>query len=468
MSAPVALILAAGQGTRMRSCTPKVLHDLCGRPLIAWPVAAARAAGAGRIVVVDAPARPLDGRLADDVEIVVQPQPNGTGGAVRAAAGALERDVDVIVLSGDVPLVSAQALSDLLSAHARSGAAATLASTVLDDPAGYGRVVRAPDGSLERVVETKEPGDATPEELAIGEVNTGIYVFDGGALLDVLERLRPDNAQGELYLPDALALLRDGGARVDVQLVDDPALVLGVNDRVQLAQVRELCRRRIIEDHQRAGVDVVDPGSTIIDADVELGRDTVVEPFTVLRGATRAGERCRIGPGTTLTDMTLGDDVVVLHTYGVQADLHDGVQVGPFAYLRPGTVVRAGAKIGTFVEVKNSDIGTGTKVPHLSYVGDADVGPGTNLGAGTITANYDGRHKHRTTIGTGVKGGVHVSLVAPVELGDHSWTAAGSVVTKDVPAGALGIARERQRNLENYDERRRESAASEPLAAGEP
>ena len=463
MNAPIVVILAAGQGTRMRSRTPKVLHDLCGMPMIAWPVAAAREAGAERIIVVDAPARPLDGQLDADVEIAVQPEPNGTGGAVAAAAGLLTADKPVVILSGDVPLVSADAIRELVGAHAYQRAAATVATTYLDDPSGYGRVVRGEGGVLERIVETKAGGDATGEELAIREVNTGIYVFDGGALLGALPRLTPDNAQGELYLPDVLALLRDSGATVAAHSFTDPGIVLGVNDRVQLAQARELARRRIIEAHQRAGVDVIDPASTQIDAGVRLGQDTVVEPFTILRGTTSAGEGCRIGPGTTLTNVTIGDGSTVLQAYGMDAEIGDGVSVGPFAYLRPGTVLRTRVKVGTFVEIKNSDVGEGSKVPHLSYLGDTDVGAGSNLGAGTITANYDGRNKHRTTIGAGVRGSVHVSYVAPVRVGDRAWTAAGSVITEDVPEGALGIARERQSNLEGYDERR--AAAADEDAA---
>lgn len=461
MNAPIVVILAAGQGTRMRSRTPKVLHDLCGRPMIAWPIAAAREAHASRIIVVDASSRPLEGRLAEDVELAVQPQPDGTGGAVAAAAERLDPAKPVVVLSGDVPLVSGRAIRELVGAHAYHRSAATVATAFLEDPSGYGRVVRGAGGQVERIVETKAAGDATSEELAIREVNTGIYVFDGGALLGALPRLEPGNAQGELYLPDVLRLLRDDGASVDAHAVDDPALALGVNDRVQLARARAIAQRRIITAHQRAGVDVVDPGSAIIDADVALGEDTVVEPFTVLRGATRAGERCRIGSGTTLLDTRLGDEVEVVHSHAAGAEIRDGARVGPFAYLRPGTVVREGAKIGTFVEVKNSDVGAGAKVPHLSYLGDAEVGAGTNLGAGTITANYDGVSKHRTTIGAGVKGGVDVALVAPVTVGDHAWTAAGSVITEDVPPGALGVARERQTNIEGYDERRRAEGAEQ-------
>lgn len=455
MTSPTVVILAAGQGTRMRSRTPKVLHDLCGRPMIAWPVAAAREAGAGRIVVVDAPERLLDGHLPDGVETAVQPEPNGTGGAMAAAADHIEPGGPVVVLSGDVPLVSAQVITELVAAHAYDRAAATVATAILDDPAGYGRVVRGADDLVERIVETKAAGDATAEELAIREINTGMYVFDGAALLAALPRLTPENAQGELYLPDVLGVLRGDGATVAAHVVNDELVVLGINDRVQLAQAREIARRRIIESHLLAGVDVVDPASTIIDAGVVLGQDTVVEPFTVLRGATSAGSGCRIGPGATLTNVTLADEVTILHTYAIDCEVRSGATVGPFAYLRPGTVLREKAKAGTFVEIKNSDIGEGAKVPHLSYVGDADVGPGSNLGAGSITANYDGVSKHRTTIGAGVKGSVDTSYVAPVTVGDNAWTAAGSVITEDVPPGALAVARERQVNIEGYDAKRR-------------
>jgi bifunctional UDP-N-acetylglucosamine pyrophosphorylase/glucosamine-1-phosphate N-acetyltransferase len=363
-------------------------------------------------------------------------------------------DAPVVVLSGDVPLVPAAALAALLEAHVASGAAATTVTTVLENPSGYGRVVRDAHGHVARVVETKAPGDASPEELEIREVNAGIYCFEAAALRAALGRLGTDNAQGELYLPEVLALLREDGRTVDAHVVDDPAVVLGVNDRVQLALVAGQARERILEGHMRAGVTVVDPASTHVDADVRIGQDTVLEPGTVLRGATQVGERCVVGPQTTLVDCVLHDDVTVVHAYATGAACHDGVSVGPFAYLRPGAVLREKAKAGTFVEIKNSDIGPGAKVPHLSYVGDADVGPGTNLGAGTITANYDGRAKHRTTIGARVRSAVHVSFVAPVRVGDDAWTAAGSVITHDVPPGALGVARERQRNVEGYAARK--------------
>jgi bifunctional UDP-N-acetylglucosamine pyrophosphorylase/glucosamine-1-phosphate N-acetyltransferase len=289
-----------------------------------------------------------------------------------------------------------------------------------------------------RVVETKRPGDASEEELAISEVNTGIFVFEAAALRGALPRLSAENAQGELYLPQVLDVFREDGRTVAAHLVEDPRLVLGVNDRVALAHARRLAQEAINERHMRAGVSIIDPAATVIDIDVEIGQDTVVEPFSTIRGATRIGRGC-----------------VVRHSYLIDCVVEDGASVGPFAYLRPGTVLRAGAKAGTFVEVKNSDIGAGAKIPHLSYIGDADVGAGTNLGAATITANYDGSEKHRTTIGSDVQTSVDTTLVAPVTLGDEARTAAGSVITDDVPPGALGIARERQTNIEGYAKRRR-------------
>jgi bifunctional UDP-N-acetylglucosamine pyrophosphorylase/glucosamine-1-phosphate N-acetyltransferase len=452
--APTMVILAGGSGTRMRSATPKLAHDLCGRPLLAWPVEAARQAGAGAIVVVVPPGDALLGLLADeDVEFAVQEHPRGTADALAAAAERIDRDRSVIVLAGDVPLVEAGLLRVLTAVHEGSDAAATIVTTRLADPRGYGRVVRGAGGEVERVVETKIEAEATAEELAIDEVNSGIYAFDGGALLDVLPLVGTANAQGERYLPDVLALLRARGETV-AALESDPAVVLGVNDRVQLAEVRAEAQRRIQQRHMLAGVTIVAPATTDIDVGVTIGEDTLIEPCTQLRGATRIGAGVRVGPHSTVIDSVLGDDATVVHSHLVGCEVRAGASVGPFAYLRPGALLHEGAKAGTFVEIKNSDIGAGAKVPHLSYVGDADVGERTNLGAGTITANYDGTSKHRTTIGARVHGGVHTSFVAPVSVGDDAWTAAGSVVTTDVPDGALAVARARQRNVERYAERR--------------
>jgi bifunctional UDP-N-acetylglucosamine pyrophosphorylase/glucosamine-1-phosphate N-acetyltransferase len=449
------VILAAGQGTRMRSRVPKMLHDLCGRPLVGWPVAAAHEAGATSVVVVAAPHTSFEDHLRDGVTTVVQPVADGTGGAVRAAMPEVEPGATVVVLPGDAPLVTAQTITELVATHARERAAATMATMVLADPTGYGRVVRAPDGGVERVVETKNAGDATADELAIDEVNSSIFAFDGDALHEALARLTTDNAQGELYLPDVLPALRAQGRTVAAYVLDDPETALGINDRVQLAEVRAIAQRRIHDAHGRAGVTIVDPASTLIEVGVTIGEDTVIEPSSFLRGATTIGAGCTVGPLTTLIDATLHDDVTIPHSYVVSAEVRDGATVGPFAYLRPGTLLRERSKAGTFVEIKNSDVGAGTKVPHLSYIGDADIGEDTNLGAATITANYDGFNKHRTTIGSRVHTGVDTTLVAPVTIGDDAFTGANSAITKQVPEGALAIARERQTNHEGYADRKR-------------
>jgi bifunctional UDP-N-acetylglucosamine pyrophosphorylase/glucosamine-1-phosphate N-acetyltransferase len=432
--------------------------------MIEWSVAAAHEAGAGTIVVVDAPAQPLAELLDGRVVIAVQEQARGTADATRSAAAHIDPESTVIVTNGDVPLLTAETLRGLADAHARSGAAATIATAVLEDPSGYGRIVRAPDGTVERVVETKAAGDATEGELLIREVNTGIFAFDGGPLLDALAQVRNDNAQGEFYLPDVLPILRGLGRTVDAFEVADPFVTLGVNDRVDLAAVRAIAQARINERHMLAGVTIVDPASAVIDVAVEIGEDTVIAPFTSLLGATTVGARSEVGPHSTVINSQLGDEVKVLHSYLTGADVGERVSVGPFAYLRPGAVLRAGSKAGTFVEIKNSDVGAGSKVPHLSYIGDADIGEGSNIGAGTITANYDGYRKHRTTIGSRVKVSVDTMFVAPVSVGDDAFTGAGSVITDDVPPSALGVARERQRNIENYAQRRAERAAAEAAA----
>ena len=435
-----AIVMAAGKGTRMRSQTPKVLHELCGRPMVTWTVDAAIEAGADKVVVVRSPEMDLSPALPEGTLDAVQDGDPGTAGAVAAGLPRLGgSQLPIVVVNCDHPLIPASMLRELVAVHVADGGPAVIASAIVDDPGSYGRVVRDPAGRVGRVVETKVEADATAEELAIREVNSGIYCFDHEALAGALARVGSDNAQGERYLPDVLSIFTGDGKPPTAHSFDDPRLMMSINDRVELAAVTQAAQRQILEAHMLAGVTVIDPASTTVDAGVAIGQDTVLEPGTHLRGTTTVGQGAKIGP----------------HVVVVDAVIEDGVSVGPFAYLRPGTVVREGAKVGTFVEVKNSEIGAGAKVPHLSYIGDADVGAGTNLGAVTITANYNARTstKSRTTIGDDVKTGVLTALVAPVSLGDHAYTGAGSVIVDDVPEGALAVSRGEQRSIPGYAER---------------
>lgn len=446
--------MAAGAGTRMRSSLPKVMHPLWGRPLVAWPVIAAREAGAGRVAVIVSPDADLSAVLPEETETVVQARADGTGGAVRAALGLIRESEQVVVLSGDSPLVTADVISRLLATHRAGGAAATVMTSVMDDPGSYGRIVRDSSGDIERIVEAKAAGDATADELAIKEVNAGTYVFEAGPLANALEQISNDNAQGEYYLGDVLPLLRSAGLRVAAHREADEGVNLGVNTRADLAECARHARRLICERHMLAGVTIVAPDSTWIEADVEIDADVTIEPGSFLRGATRIAAGTVIGPHSTLTDTRVGERASVIHSHLVQCDVEADCSVGPFAYLRPGALLREGAKVGTFVEVKNSEVGPGSKVPHLSYVGDADIGSEANLGAGTVTANYDGFTKHRTQIGDRVRIGVDTMLVAPVAVGDDAYTGAGAVIQEDVPPGALGVSANEQRNIEGYAERK--------------
>ncbi len=434
----------------MRSSTPKMLHPVCGRPMVAWPILAAREAGAGRVAAIVSPGRDISAGLPDGVETVEQLQPDGTGGAIRAALPLIEEAETVLVLSGDVPLISTETIAALLDAHGASEAAATMLTIELDDPAAYGRVVRADDGTVEKVVEAKAAGDADPAQLAIREINAGTYVFDAAPLATALAGLANDNAQGEYYLPDVFPAFRAAGLSVAAHRADDLAVTMGINNRVDLATVEAEARRRLLEAHMLAGVTVVDPASTWIDAGVEIGADTRIEPGTSLLGATTVGPGAVVGPHTTALDTEIGTEATVLRSHVEGAQIGDGADVGPFAYLRPGTMMEAGSKAGASVEIKNSRIGKGAKVPHLSYVGDADIGPGANIGAGSITANYDGFTKNRTTVGRDVRIGVDTMLIAPVEVGDSAYTGAGAVIKDDVPEGALAVSENAQRNIDGY------------------
>ena len=424
-----AVVMAAGLGTRMRSEVPKHLHPLLGRRMVDWVIEAARALGADPLVVV---ATPGAAESFDGVAVAVQEKPLGTGAAVRVAREALEnRASDVLVLSGDAPAITPALLEVLLETHRREDASATVLSFERDDPGHYGRVIRNGHGSLAAIVEAR---DATAQELAVREVNSSIYVFRGDRLWPVLERLSPHNAQGELYLTDTVALLVGEGEKVAVHKGGNSMETEGVNTRAELATTTAALRDRINEAHMLAGVTIVDPHSTWIDAEVEIEADAVIHPFTVIRGASRVRAGAEVGPHVAIDDAEIGA----------------GAMVGPFCYLRPGTVLGAGAKAGTFVEIKNTRIGERTKVPHLSYIGDADIGEDTNIAASNVTVNLDHRSgtKGRTTIGSNVRTGVDNSFVAPVTVGDDAWIAAGSVITEDVPPGSLAIARARQVNKE--------------------
>ena len=445
----------------MRSSLPKVLHPVCGRPMIAWPALAAQQAGAGRVVAIVSPDRDLTPGLPEGVETVVQPEPDGTGGAMRAALDAIAASGEVVVLSGDHPLVDAPMIEALLATHRDTGAAATVMTVEMDEPGSYGRIVRADDGSVERIVETKHPESVPAEILAIREVNTGTYCFAGALFAAALGRITNDNEPGEYYLGDVLPLLRADGARVSAHVAPDANANLGVNNRADLALVTAEARRQILHRHMLAGVTIVDPASTWIDADVDIAPDATIEPGTALRGATTVGPDSVIGPHTTATDARIGASSTVLRSHLTDCEVGNGCEVGPFSYLRPGARLADGSKAGAFVEIKNSEIGEGAKVPHLSYVGDADVAAGANLGASTITANYDGKAKHRTKIGEGARIGVHTSLVAPVSVGDDAYTGAGAVIRDDVPDGALGVSDAKQRNIEGYTKRREQESREE-------
>lgn len=438
----------------MNSSLPKVLHPICGRPMLVWPVIAARAAGVARVAVVVSPGSDFSETLPEGIETVVQEQSDGTGGALRAALEVVRDSEQVLVLSGDVPLISTEVISLLLEDHLGSGAAATVMTAVLEDPGAYGRIVRDEAGQIARVVEVKATGDATPEELKIQEINSGVYCFRGPELAEALGEISNENAQGEYYLPDVLPALRRTGLTVAAHVADDPAVNLGVNNRVDLAAVEAEARVRILRSHMLNGVTIVDPQSTWIDADVTIGPDTRIEPGTSLRGVTEIGTGALIGPHSTITDCGIGDRSQVIHSMLTLCELLEDCLVGPFSYLRPGAKLEDGAKAGAFVELKNSTLGKGAKVPHLSYIGDSEIGDGANLGAGTITANYDGSRKHRTVVGPGARIGVDTMLVAPVSVGAGAYTGAGAVIREDVPARALGVSRVDQRNIDEYAEQR--------------
>jgi len=455
------VILAAGEGRRMKSRTPKVLHTLCGRTMVGHALAAAQELGPARLVVVVGHGRDQVSdevaAVAPDARVVVQDQQFGTGHAVRMVTEAIGVVPGTVVVTlGDMPLLRAETLRALVERHHQEGNAVTVL-TARGDAAGYGRIVRDPQGAFLRIV---EEGDATPAERAIDEYNSGLFAFDGTLLADAIKRVTTDNAQQQEYLTDMVDILRRDGHQVGTLTAADAGEVAGINDRVQLAAARRALNDRTLEGWMRAGVTVVDPLSTWVDVTVTIGEDAEIGPQTQLLGTTVIGEGAKIGPGCLLEDTTVGEDAVLLHAVCRQAEVGPRVTVGPFAYLRPGASIAADAHIGTYVELKKSTVGPGAKLPHLTYVGDATIGAGANIGAGVIFANYDGQAKHPTTVGEHAFVGSNTVLVAPVTVGDGAYTAAGSAIAEDVPAGDLGIARGRQHNSDGWVVRNRAGTRS--------
>ena len=447
------VVLAAGEGTRMRSQKPKVMHELAGLPLLGHVLATATSLGAAHVIPV---IRHQKEALTDYinafypmVQIAHQDEVPGTGRAVECALDSLPADFNgaIIVTSGDVPLLDVPTLESLLEAHLDGNYAATVLTAIVEDPAGYGRVIRSNDGKFLQIIEHR---DADAEQLEIDEINAGVYVFDAAHLRNALSKVGSHNAQGEKYLTDVAAELLHAGRKVQALAVSDNWLVAGINDRVQLSEVAAELNYRICEAWQRAGVTILDPSSTWIDVTVQIGEDVNLMPGTYLKGFTAIGAGSSNGPEVVMTDPQVGDGASIVKAHVTGSKIGDGASVGPFAYLRAGTELGADGKIGTFVETKNAKIGRGSKVPHLSYVGDAEIGEETNIGAGTIFANYDGINKHKSKIGSHVRSGSHNVFVAPITIEDGAYTAAGTVVRKDVASGDLAMNVAPQRNLAGW------------------
>jgi bifunctional UDP-N-acetylglucosamine pyrophosphorylase / glucosamine-1-phosphate N-acetyltransferase len=449
MQEMVALILAAGKGTRMKSKTPKVLHWVGGKPMLGHVVDAAHAIGASRtVVVVGFGGEQVQREMGAGLEYAVQAEQLGTGHAVMQAESILQDfSGTVLVLCGDTPLLTTETLQKLCDSHRRTEASATVLTAHLEEPSGYGRILRDDAGGVIGIVEQK---DASPKQLGIDEINTGIYCFEAGPLFAALANLTCSNAQQEYYLTDVLAVLARSGQKVGAVQTEHFQETLGINSRVQLAEAEAILRWRKLVDLMESGVTVMDPVSTFVDAQVTIGRDTVLYPFTWLEGATVIGENCNIGPNTRIADSIIGDDVTIHFSFAHECRIAGGVTVGPYVHLRPDTVLARGVKVGNFVEIKNSQVGQGSKVPHLSYIGDTDMGSGVNIGSGTITVNYDGKKKHRTVIGNDAFIGCNTNLVAPVSVGEGAYIAAGSPIPKDCPPKALGVGRARQMNLAGW------------------
>lgn len=448
------VILAAGMGTRMKSKMPKVLHKVCGKPLCKWVIDASKAAGADKVcAIVGHKAEMVKETLGDVCEFALQAEQKGTGHAVMQAADVIKAAKgEVVILNGDTPLVTAEAIKNAIEYHKSSGNQATVITAVLDDATGYGRIVRGADGGVLKIVEQK---DASEEEKKINEVNSGMYVFDSESLIYALDKITPNNAQGEYYLTDTLEILLGAGKKVGGYAIADNDEIRGINDRVQLNEAEKIMQKRINESHMRNGVTMRNPESVYIEDGVEIGNDTEICQNVTIKSGTKIGSDCVIGSGSMLDRAVIHDNVDILSSVILNSEVDEGTHVGPFAYIRPNCRVGKDVKVGDFVELKNSNIDDGTKISHLTYIGDSDVGKRVNFGCGTVTCNYDGKNKYRTTIGDDCFVGCNTNFVSPINVGDGVYIAAGSTITEDIPENSLSIARARQVNKENWKDKRK-------------